>query len=295
MKVAVVGANGQLGSDVVSVFTDRGDQVIPMNHADLELVNLESARTCLESAGAEMVVNTAAMHHVDHCEQEPEKAFAVNAVGARNLAVITRDMGAVLVHISTDYVFDGAKGEPYIEEDAPVPLNVYGNSKLAGECFVRTVNPKHFVLRTSALYGAQPCRAKGGRNFVELMLKLGRERGRVRVVADEFVSPTSTLNLARQIRALAGCDAYGLYHATAEGSCSWHEFAKEIFAAAGMAIPVDVADSSEFAGKVPRPHYSVLENRRLKVAGLNTFRSWESGLAEYLNATAGVSASYSSK
>jgi dTDP-4-dehydrorhamnose reductase len=288
MKVAVVGANGQLGSDVLSVFTDRGDQVIPMNHSDLELSNLESVRSCLEAAGAEIVVNTAAMHHVDRCEQEPEKAFAVNAMGARHLAVVTRDMGAVLVHISTDYVFDGVKGQPYVEEDAPVPLNVYGNSKLAGECFVRTINPRHFVLRTSALYGAHPCRAKGGRNFVELMLKLGRERGRVRVVADEFVSPTATLDVARQIRALADCSAYGLYHATAEGSCSWHEFAQKIFAAAGMAVPVDVADSSEFAGKVPRPHYSVLENRRLKTTGLNTFRPWEIGLAEYLNATADV-------
>jgi len=290
MKVAVVGANGQLGSDVLSVFTDRGDQVIPMNHSDLELSNLESVRSCLESADAEIVVNTAAMHHVDRCEQEPEKAFAVNAMGARHLAVVTRDMGAVLVHISTDYVFDGTKGQPYVEEDAPVPLNVYGNSKLAGESFVRTINPRHFVLRTSALYGAHPCRAKGGRNFVELMLKLGRERGRVRVVADEFVSPTATLDVARQILELADCSAYGLYHATAEGSCSWHEFAQEIFAAAGMAVPVDVADASEFAGKVSRPHYSVLENRRLKTTGLNTFRPWEIGLAEYLNATADVHA-----
>lgn len=290
MRVAVIGADGQLGSDVVEVLGGHGDQVISMGHSDMELANFESVRTSLAASNAEMVVNTAAMHHVDRCEQDPEQAFAVNAVGARNLALVTRDTGAVLVHISTDYVFDGAKGEPYVEEDAPLPLNVYGNSKLAGECFIRTLNPKHFVLRTSALYGKQPCRAKGGRNFVELMLKLGRERGQVRVVDDEFVSPTSTKSLARQIAALRECDAYGLYHATAEGSCSWHGFAKEIFATAGLPVQVDVADSSEFPAKVPRPHYSVLENRRFKLLGLNKFESWRTGLAEYLNATSGVSA-----
>jgi dTDP-4-dehydrorhamnose reductase len=290
MKVAVIGSNGQLGSDLVSVLQARGDEVASLTHSDLELSDLESVKACLGAAGAQFVVNTAAMHHVDRCEQEPEKAFAVNAIGSRNLALVTRDMGAVLAHVSTDYVFDGAKGEPYVEEDAAVPLNVYGNSKLAGECFVRTVNPKHFVLRTSALYGKQPCRAKGGRNFVELMLKLGRERGSVRVVNDEFVSPTPTYDLACQIAALTDCDTYGLYHATAEGSCSWHAFAKEIFAAANLPVQVDVADSSEFPAKVPRPRYSVLENRRLKSIGLNKFQSWESGLAEYLNAPTGVAA-----
>jgi dTDP-4-dehydrorhamnose reductase len=290
MRIAVIGASGQLGSDVVSVLNGLGDEVISISHSDLELANLESVRGSLGASNAEMVVNTAAMHHVERCEQDPQQAFAVNAVGSRNLALVTREMGAVLVHVSTDYVFDGAKGEPYVEEDAALPLNVYGNSKLAGECFVRTVNPKHFVLRTSALYGKHPCRAKGGRNFVELMLKLGRERGQVRVVDDEFVSPTSTMSVARQIAALRACDAYGLYHATAEGSCSWHGFAKEIFATAGLSVQVDVADSSEFPAKVPRPHYSVLENRGLKRGGVNTFQPWHTDLAEYLNATSDVSA-----
>jgi dTDP-4-dehydrorhamnose reductase len=225
------------------------------------------------------------MHHVEKCEQDPARAFAVNAIGARNLALVTREMDAVLVHISTDYVFDGTKGEPYLEEDPALPLNVYGNSKLAGENFVRTLNPKHFVLRTSALYGKHPCRAKGGLNFVELMLKLGRERGSVRVVNDEHVSPTATLGVARQIAALRQCRDYGLYHATAEGSCSWYEFAKEIFAAAGMPVDVQVAHASEFAGKVPRPHYSVLENRHLKAVGINVFQSWQEDLAGYMRVT----------
>jgi dTDP-4-dehydrorhamnose reductase len=284
MIFAVIGANGQLGSDIVAALRAKGDSAVALSHAEIELSDFDSVKKCLESSKAEVVVNTAAMHHVEKCEQDPERAFAVNAIGSRNLASVTKELGQVLMHFSTDYVFDGAKQAPYIEEDAPIPLNVYGNSKLAGECFVRSLNPKHFVLRTSAIYGKQPCRAKGGLNFVELMLKLGRERGKVRVVNNEFVSPTSTADLARQVVALRTSTAYGLCHATAEGSCSWYEFAKSIFAAAGLSVQVDIADPTEFPAKVPRPLYSVLENRRLKAAGLNQFQPWEAGLAEYLGA-----------
>lgn len=288
MKVAVIGSNGQLGSDVVAAFERRGDAVAPLTHADIELSSLESVRNCFGAQDAGVVVNTAAMHHVEICEQDPEKAFGVNAIGARNLALVTRDMGAVLLHVSTDYVFDGLKGEPYVENDAPLPLNVYGNSKLAGEYFVRTLNPRHFVLRTSALYGKHPCRAKGGRNFVDLMLKLGNDRGHVRVVDSEFVSPTPTSHVARQIVALSDCDAFGLYHGTAEGSCSWYEFARAIFAAAKASVRVEVALPSEFPSKVPRPRYSVLENRRLKSEGLDMFEPWQAGLEQYLYAAGDV-------
>jgi dTDP-4-dehydrorhamnose reductase len=288
MRVAIVGANGQLGSDVAEVFRERGSEVFPLTHADLELANLDSVATCLKSLSPDVVVNTAAMHHVELCEQQPEKAFAVNAIGVRNLAVVTQDLRAVLVHVSTDYVFDGAKGQPYVEEDAPVPLNVYGNSKLSGEQFVRTLNEKHFVLRVSAIYGKQPCRAKGGRNFVELMLKLGRERGMVRVVDSEVVSPTPTAQIAAQIYEFSGCDAYGLYHGTAEGSCSWHRFACEIFKAANIQVDVQIAGPNEFPAKVPRPKYSVLENRGLKRLGLNRFSDWQDGLQQYLNQDSAV-------
>ena len=173
----MVGGNGQLGIDIASAFSDRGAEVVSLTHADIELSNLDSVRCRLGTTPADVVVNTAAMHHVEKCEEQPDNAFAVNAIGARNLALVTRELGAVLVHISTDYVFDGAKGKPYHEGDVPLPLNIYGNSKLAGEYAVRTLNHRHFVLRTSALYGKHPCRAKGGQNFVELMLRLGRERG----------------------------------------------------------------------------------------------------------------------
>jgi dTDP-4-dehydrorhamnose reductase len=282
MKVAVIGADGQLGTDVGRAFSTHGDAVTHLTHSDIELSSIDSVSNRLTELRPELVVNTAAMHHVENCEREPERAFAVNGIGARNLAVVCRDLGAVLMHVSTDYVFDGAKYNPYGEDDAPRPLNAYGNTKLAGEYFVRSSTERHFVLRTSAIYGKSPCRAKGGLNFIELMLKLARERGEVRVVDSEFVTPTPTAELARQMVALSRCDSYGLYHATAEGSCSWHEFAKQIFALTNTKVNLLVAGPNEFPAKVPRPRYSVLENRALKTLRLNVFKSWQDGLHEYL-------------
>jgi dTDP-4-dehydrorhamnose reductase len=283
MKVVVIGSSGQLGQDVVHAYSDRGAEVRPLTHAEIELSDVDSVVKNLRSQRPDVVVNTAAMHHVDSCEQQTEKAYAVNATGARNLAMVTADLGSVLIHISTDYVFDGKKGEPYFEDDMALPLNVYGKTKLEGEHFVRKINPKHFVLRTAALYGQHPCRAKGGLNFVDLMLRLARERGRVRVVDNEFTSPTASADLARQIVALSNSDAYGLYHATAEGSCSWYEFAREIFSVAAVQVNLEVASPAEFPLKVPRPTYSVLENRGLKAHNLNLFSPWQAGLRTYLH------------
>jgi len=282
MKIAVIGANGQLGSDVVRAFRDNGDDVCSLLHTDVEVANIESVSKALRTSEPQVLVNTSAMHHVERCEQDPVYAFAVNSQGPRNLARVSRDLDAVLIHISTDYVFDGKKNGPYVEDDLPLPLNVYGNTKLAGEYFVRSLNHRHIVLRTSALYGNSPCRGKGGLNFVELMLKLAHERGKVRVVDDEVVTPTATADLAKQIVALSRCDDYGLYHATAEGSCSWYEFAKEIFAATRTNVQLDIAGAAEFPAKVPRPMYSVLENRALKSKGMNLFKTWREGLRDYL-------------
>jgi dTDP-4-dehydrorhamnose reductase len=282
MKIAVIGSNGQLGHDVVRSFADQGDEVCALTHDDLELSSPKSVVGCLKAAEAEVVVNTAAMHHVEACEQNPDRAHQVNVVGAQNLAIATRDLGAVLIHVSTDYVFDGTKGSPYVESDEAHPLNVYGSTKLEGERLVQSSNPRHYVLRTAALYGNHPCRAKGGQNFVDLMLRLARERGRVRVVDNEFTSPTATADLARQIVALSHSEAYGLYHATAEGACSWYEFAREIFSAAGVSVILEVASADEFPAKVPRPPYSVLENRGLKSHNLNLFRPWEKEVHTYL-------------
>lgn len=286
MKIAVIGANGQLGNDVARAFTSNGDEVCPITHSDIELADIDSISNCMRTLHPDFIVNTAAMHHVENCEREPQKAFAVNGVGVWNLSKVVSDLHAVLVHVSTDYVFDGSKARPYEETDVPSPLNVYGNTKLAGEYFVRSTLEKHFVLRTSAIYGQNPCRAKGGLNFIQLMLKVAKEREEVRVVDSEIVTPTSTAELAQQIVALSRTDAYGLYHATAEGNCSWHEFAREIFELANTWVNLKVAGANEFPAKVPRPKYSVLENRRLKDHGLNIFRPWQEGVREYLSSMA---------
>jgi dTDP-4-dehydrorhamnose reductase len=288
MKVAVLGGNGQLGTDVVQAFTEKADEVQSLSHADLEIADLAAVRDAFGKLQPQVIVNTAAMHHVENCELDPQKAYAVNALGARNVAAVAHDLGALLIHVSTDYVFDGDKGTPYEETDCPRPLNVYGNSKLAGEYYVRCGLDRHFVVRTSGLYGKAPCRAKGGRNFVDLMLKLAKDRGEVRVVDSEWVTPTSTRELARQIVVLSRSDAYGLYHATAEGACSWHEFAREIFAITNTPVSLKVAGPNEFPAKVARPKYSVLENRALKLQGLNALGTWQDGLREYL----GVSQSH---
>ena len=286
MRVAVIGGNGQLGSDVASAFSAEGHEVFRLMHADVEVADLDSVRKCMDRLQSQLIVNTSAMHHVENCERDPANALAVNAAGPRNLALVARDTGAVLMHVSTDYVFDGHKRTPYLEDDAALPLNVYGCSKLAGEHLVRSTTERHFILRTSAIYGHSPCRAKGGLNFVELMLKLARERGSVRVVDSEFVSPTSTVELARQMVVLSATDHYGLYHATAEGSCSWFEFAQEIFSMTNTKVALSAAGAGEFAAKVARPQYSVLENGRLKLHGLNVFDSWQNALRNYLGTRA---------
>jgi dTDP-4-dehydrorhamnose reductase len=283
MKIAVIGASGQLGIDAVNAFTGNGDEVFPFSHSEIELSDIDSISNRLTGLSPHVIVNTAAMHHVENCEREPQKAFAINGLGARNLSLVAREIGAAVLHVSTDYVFDGTKGSPYEETDAPMPLNVYGNTKLSGEYSVRSTAEKHFVLRTSAIYGKNPCRAKGGLNFVELMLKLAKERDVLRVVDSEVVTPTPTTEIARQMVLLSRSDKYGLYHATAEGSCSWYAFAREIFALTSTKVNLQIAGPNEFPAKVPRPKYSVLENRALKNQGLNVFKPWQQGLVEYLS------------
>jgi dTDP-4-dehydrorhamnose reductase len=286
MNVAVIGANGQLGSDISAVFSDAGCNVRPLTHADIEIESVDSVKQALTACQPEIVINTAAMHHVERCETEPLKAYAANALGPRNLAAVCNDLGAVFMHVSTDYVFDGAKKIPYVEGDLPNPLNTYGNTKLAGEHFTASISRKYFVVRTSGLYGKAPCRGKGGLNFVDLMLKLAKERPEVRVVDSEVVTPTYTLELAKQLLLLSRTDAYGVYHATAEDSCTWYAFAQEVFRITGAGVRLTVASATEFPAKVPRPHYSVLENSGLKTTKLNVFRDWRSGLASYLTGEA---------
>jgi dTDP-4-dehydrorhamnose reductase len=281
MKIGVIGANGQLGTDITNAFRAADHEVVELNHDRISVDDQDSVNSVLGEERPDMVVNTAAYHHVEKCETETELAFGVNAIGSRNLALAAKELDHYLLHISTDYVFDGLKGAPYVEEDEVMPLNVYANSKLAGEYFVRTIAPKSLVMRVSGIYGKAPCRVKGY-NFVELMLKLAVERDELKVVDDETLTPTSTLSIAKQIVHLADKEAYGLCHATAEGSCTWYAFAKKIFELRNMDVNLNIAAPGDFPVTVNRPSYSVLENKFLKDNGWNVMESWEDQLAEYL-------------
>jgi dTDP-4-dehydrorhamnose reductase len=279
----VIGANGQLGSDICQSFNQLGDRVLGLNHDDVEIADIDSLRQTLRETKADVVVNTAAMHHVGKCEDDPQQAFLVNGIGSRNLALVCREFQYPLIHISTDYVFDGKKKSPYIETDRPVPLNIYGNTKLSGECFIESIAEKFFILRVSGIYGKNSCRAKGS-NFVQTMLRLAGEKDEIRVVDDEILTPTFTEDISNQIvELLNGEPEYGLYHVTAEGACSWFEFAAEIFSITGTDIVLNPADPGEFAGNVQRPKHCVLENKRLKDQNLNVMSHWKEGLKKYLS------------
>jgi dTDP-4-dehydrorhamnose reductase len=279
----VLGATGQLGSDVVDVFEAAGAQVTGLGHADVDVVDAEAVANAVNDAAPGLVVNTTAFHHLDRCEEEPATAYAVNATGARNVAAAAEGAGAAVIHISTDYVFDGQKSSPYSEQDLPGPLNVYGASKLAGEHLVRATCARSFVVRTSGLYGPRPCRAKGGLNFPRLMLKLAVEKGELTVVTDEVVGPTYTPDLARQLVVLADTDGYGVIHATGVGQVSWHDFAAETLRLAGLNdVPVRPATSATMVRKVKRPPYSILAHERLESLGVLTMRPWQEALAEYV-------------
>ncbi len=281
MKVAVVGANGQLGTDLVAALAAAGIEVAPLTHANVEVADADSVRAALADHRPDAVLNTAAFHNVPRCEEEPERAFAVNALGALNVARACAELGIRNVYFSTDYVFDGTKGEPYEESDLPAPLNVYAASKLAGEQLTLAYTPDGLVLRVSGIYGKTPCRAKGA-NFVSKMIELAGTRPEVRVVTDEILSPTPTRAIAAKTVELLGTEAAGLLHLTCEGSCSWYEFAREIFTTLGLETPLLEATVAEFASPVRRPHYSVLANTRLAGLGLTPMPHWRPALIEYL-------------
>ncbi len=282
MKIAVIGALGQLGMDVSDALEQNGDKVFRLDLEDIDIADMDSVNQTLKELKPETIINTAAYHQPEQCEQNPDKAYAINALGSRNLAYAANDLHAYLIHISTDYVFDGKTNQPYLEKDVAHPLNVYGSTKLAGEKFIEAFAEKYLILRTSGIYGKNPCRMKGGMNFVNLMLKLASERKEVRVVDHEILTPTSTLELTRQIVKVSRPDFYGLAHATAECYCSWYQFARTIFELKGITTPLHIALPGEFPEKVPRPHYSVLENGLLKQYNSNILKHWEEGLKKYL-------------
>lgn len=282
MRIVVIGANGQLGSDIVSAFLENGDKVIELNHDNIELEEFDIVEKILIETQPEIIVNTAAMHNLEKCEKDPLKSFKVNGIGLRNLSLVSKILNCILVHISTDYVFDGRKKKPYLESDYPSPLNVYGNSKLSGEYFVCSIMQKYFIIRTSGIYGSTPCRAKG-HNFVELIFKLANEQDEIRVVDNEVLTPTYTVSLAKQILNLTMTKKFGIYHATSQGQCSWYEFAKKVLQISGTKVKLSKADPSEFPAKTKRPTYSVLRNYNLQNLNMDCMPDWEIALKEYLS------------
>jgi len=279
VKILIIGANGQLGTDLVRIL--RHHQVIALTHKEIEVCNHQETRKILEGHKPEVVVNTSAYHRVDLCEDHLEETFKVNTYAVRNLAEICQDLGIVLVHLSTDYVFGSEKKSPYREKDLPNPLNVYGVSKLAGEYFVRHICQRHFIIRTSGLYGVAGASGKGG-NFVELMIRLAKEGRPIKVVSDQILTPTYTKELAKKIAQLIETGQYGLYHVTNNGQCSWYEFARVIFELVGLHPDLSATTTEEFGAKAKRSPYSVLENANLRKLGLDDLSSWREALEQYL-------------
>jgi len=284
VKVAVIGANGQLGTDLCRAL--QGFALVPLTEADIDIVEVASVRNALAEHRPGVIINTAAYVRVDDCEDERDKAFMVNGIGARNVAVVAQELGARLVHISTDYVFGGEhepRTAPYTEFDTPIPLSMYGKSKLTGESLVRHFCLRHFVVRSSALFGTAGSMGKGS-NFVETMLRLARELTELRVVDDQIFSPTYTGDLARKIVQLLATEHYGIFHVTNRGTCSWYEFAVEILRLANTTTPVVPIASDMYPQKAARPRYSVLDNYHLRLLGMDDMRPWQEALRDYLAA-----------
>jgi len=282
VKVAVTGANGQLGTDLCRAL--HNFDVIPLTHADIEIADMASVREAMLKHKPAIIINTAAYVRVDDCEDEKEKAFQVNALGARNVAVVAQELGARLVHLSTDYVFGGEvepRTTPYTEFDTPIPLSVYGKSKLAGENLVRHFCLRHFIVRASGLFGVAGSSGKGG-NFIETMLRLAGERDELKVVNDQVFSPTYTRDLAQKIAQLIATEYYGIFHITSKGACSWYEFTTETLKLAGITTTVVPITSDQYPQKARRPRYSVLDNYHLRLLGMDDMRPWQEALKDYL-------------
>jgi dTDP-4-dehydrorhamnose reductase len=280
MKVLLIGANGQLGSDLLRVFQAAGDAVVPATHALVDVCSEDRVSEIIAEAKPDVVLNTAAFHKVEECEKKPALAFQVNGIGAMNLARACKRSGAVLVHFSTDYVFDGRKNAPYEETDLPSPLNVYGVSKVAGEHLIACNVDRYFVVRTCGLYGIAGSSGKGG-NFVENMLKKAMAGDAIRVVADQLLTPTYTVDLAEVTRKLILAGKFGLYHLSSEGHCSWYEFTRSIFEIAGVDAKLTPVKTGDFPSSVKRPSYSVLSKAKLRALGLS-IPSWHAALSRYI-------------
>jgi dTDP-4-dehydrorhamnose reductase len=269
-KVLVSGSGGQLGLELSELLPQRGHEVVAFSREELDVADFGTVRLALEEFSPDVVVNAAAYTNVDGCETEAGLAYRVNALGPRNLAQLCHARGCDLLHVSTNYVFDGASERPYEPFDTPSPISVYGRTKLAGEEYVRQLTNRWYVVRSAGVYGR-------GHNFVRTMLRLGAERDALKVKDDEFISPTYAVDLAQGIAGVIEAGHYGLYHLTSAGSCSWYEFAKAIFELTSIEVEVDPVPASEYPLPAPRPANGVLSAQ-----GSPQLRPWREALEDYL-------------
>lgn len=270
MEILITGSNGQLGQELAETLPGRGHGAVALSRDELDVADPDAVERAIEVHSPQLVVNAAAYTNVDGSETQTDLAYAVNAIGPRNLAQACEQRGCELLHVSTNYVFDGETGRPYEPFDLPNPISAYGRTKLAGEEYVKHLSSRWYVIRSAGVYGR-------GHNFVRTMLRLGTERSALKVKDDEFVSPTYARDLAWGIIGILESGRYGLYHVTNAGSCSWYEFAREIFRLAGIEVEVAPVASSEYPLPAARPANGVLSS-----LGSPGLRHWREALADYL-------------
>lgn len=275
-KIIVTGCNGQLGRAVNKEFEGNTEiEFVNTDVAELDITSIDKVMELARAVRPYAIINCAAHTGVDACETDVDNAYRINAIGPRNLSIAASELGAKMIHISTDYVFDGKASKPYVEFDRPNPQGMYGATKLAGEMMVKDFAEHYFIFRTAWLYG-------DGKNFVKTMLRLSETNDTVKVVNDQFGSPTSTKELAGAISQLLFTENYGLFHATCEGSCNWAEFAQEILRLAGKSTKVEGITTEEYNAPAPRPAYSILENYMLKLTSDYLFADWHDAIEEYI-------------
>ena len=277
MRVLVTGAGGQLGLELAEVLPGRGHETVALSRAELDIADPDAVEDVVKTHSPDLVVNAAAYTNVDGCETETDLAYAANALGPRNLAQVCERLGCELLHVSTNYVFDGEADRPYEPFDLPSPISAYGRTKLAGEEYVKHLTRRWYVVRSAGVYGR-------GHNFVRTMLRVAAERDVLKVKDDEYISPTYARDLAEGIAEIAEAGRYGLYHLTNAGSCSWYEFTQEIFRLAGVEAEVIPIPSSEYPLPAARPANGVLSS-----LGSFELRHWEEALTDYLGREAVLS------
>ena len=275
-KMIITGCNGQLGREMNRLYAGNTDiELINTDVDELDITSIDAVMKLVKEVNPYAIINCAAYTAVDACETNQDIAFKVNTIGPRNLAIAARETGAKLLHVSTDYVFDGTKETPYYESDPICPQSVYGSTKAEAEKMVQQMADRYFILRTAWLYG-------DGKNFAKTMLRLAETNDTVKVVGDQYGTPTSAYELAKGINSLLFSDNYGLFHATCEGSCNWAEFAAEIFRLAGKDTKVQAITTAEYGAPANRPTHSVLENYMFKMTNGYLFADWHDAIEKYL-------------